>query len=133
MRYALQSIEGVGPSGFVERTPSLGRKSPLDEDELGRIAGVREPLPVRDLLRRLEDELEIGGNLARPRFQGCRPGQAVERVIDLDRPKTLAVIAEQVFADSGVDVFLEEIARRAGVGAATLYRHFPAKTILSAL
>jgi transcriptional regulator GlxA family with amidase domain len=41
--------------------------------------------------------------------------------------------AEQVFADSGVDVFLEEIARRAGVGAATLYRHFPAKTILSAL
>jgi AcrR family transcriptional regulator len=35
--------------------------------------------------------------------------------------------AEQVFADSGVDVFLEEIARRAGVGAATLYRHFPSK------
>src|SRR5206468_958729 len=33
---------------------------------------------------------------ARPRFQDRRLGHAVERVIDLDRPKALAVIAEHL-------------------------------------
>ncbi|HEY1704518.1 MAG TPA: helix-turn-helix domain-containing protein [Trebonia sp.] len=35
--------------------------------------------------------------------------------------------AGEVFAASGVDVSLEGIARHAGVGAATLYRHFASK------
>ncbi|WP_308168095.1 helix-turn-helix domain-containing protein [Nonomuraea sp. NEAU-A123] len=35
--------------------------------------------------------------------------------------------ARAVFADAGPDVPLEEIARRAGVGIRTLYRHFPHK------
>jgi AcrR family transcriptional regulator len=39
--------------------------------------------------------------------------------------------AEQVFMESGADVLLEEIARRAGVGAATLYRHFGSKADLA--
>jgi AcrR family transcriptional regulator len=34
------------------------------------------------------------------------------------------------FRDEGLDVAVDEIARRAGVGVATLYRHFPAKTDL---
>src|SRR3954465_14912735 len=34
------------------------------------------------------------------------------------------------FRDEGLDVGVDEIARRAGVGVATLYRHFPAKTDL---
>ncbi|MCU1489091.1 MAG: regulatory protein TetR [Acidimicrobiaceae bacterium] len=29
------------------------------------------------------------------------------------------------FTDGGTDVSLDDIARRAGVGPATLYRHFP--------
>lgn len=33
--------------------------------------------------------------------------------------------ARAMFADEGVDVSFNEIARRAGVGPATLYRHFP--------
>jgi AcrR family transcriptional regulator len=33
--------------------------------------------------------------------------------------------AKAAFADTGPDVSLEEIARRAGVGIGTLYRHFP--------
>ncbi|MEV6038981.1 helix-turn-helix domain-containing protein [Nonomuraea sp. NPDC052116] len=38
--------------------------------------------------------------------------------------------ARAVFADVGPDAQLEEIARRAGVGARTLYRHFPTKADL---
>ena len=35
--------------------------------------------------------------------------------------------AKTAFADVGPDVSLEEIARRAGVGIGTLYRHFPTR------
>lgn len=35
--------------------------------------------------------------------------------------------AKASFTDSGMDVSLEEIARRAGVGIGTLYRHFPSR------
>jgi len=40
--------------------------------------------------------------------------------------------AREVFAERGVDVPLEEIARRAGVGIATLYRRFPTREALVA-
>ncbi|MGT2468484.1 MAG: TetR/AcrR family transcriptional regulator [Mesorhizobium sp.] len=39
----------------------------------------------------------------------------------------LVEVAAQMFASDGVDVSLEEIARRAGVGIGTLYRHFPTR------
>jgi AcrR family transcriptional regulator len=35
--------------------------------------------------------------------------------------------AKAAFADVGLNVCLEEIARRAGVGIGTLYRHFPSR------
>ena len=35
--------------------------------------------------------------------------------------------AKTAFAETGADVSLEEIARRAGVGIGTLYRHFPTR------
>lgn len=38
--------------------------------------------------------------------------------------------AAGAFGDAGLEVGVDEIARRAGVGVATLYRHFPAKTDL---
>lgn len=38
--------------------------------------------------------------------------------------------AEAAFADEGLGVPVDEIARRAGVGAGTLYRHFPTKEAL---
>lgn len=40
--------------------------------------------------------------------------------------------AGAVFAEHGLDVSLNEIARRAGVGNATLYRHFPTREALVA-
>lgn len=38
--------------------------------------------------------------------------------------------AQEVFAESGPETSLNEIARRAGVGPGTLYRHFPTRTAL---
>ena len=46
-----------------------------------------------------------------------------------NRDKLLRVAAE-AFTDVGVDVPLEEIARRAGVGIGTFYRHFPTREAL---
>jgi AcrR family transcriptional regulator len=40
--------------------------------------------------------------------------------------------AREVFAELGLDAFLDEIARRAGTGNATLYRHFPTRADLVA-
>lgn len=39
----------------------------------------------------------------------------------------LVEVAAQMFASDGVDASLEEIAKRAGVGIGTLYRHFPTR------
>ncbi|KZB81736.1 TetR/AcrR family transcriptional regulator [Amycolatopsis regifaucium] len=46
-----------------------------------------------------------------------------------NRAKVLAA-AEQAFAVDGLAVPLDEIARLAGVGAGTVYRHFPSKEAL---
>ncbi|HUZ19223.1 MAG TPA: helix-turn-helix domain-containing protein [Acidimicrobiales bacterium] len=40
--------------------------------------------------------------------------------------------ATQAFAEHGVDASLEDVARRAGVGIGTLYRHFPTRDSLVA-
>ena len=41
-------------------------------------------------------------------------------------------VAAAAFRDVGLDIGVDELARRSGVGVATLYRHFPAKTDLIA-
>ena len=46
-----------------------------------------------------------------------------------NRARVLAA-AQEAFADEGTSVPLDEIARRAGVGAGTVYRHFPSKESL---
>ena len=40
--------------------------------------------------------------------------------------------AARLFADRGISVPLEEVARSAGVGVATLYRRFPTRADLAA-
>ncbi|MEU7765162.1 helix-turn-helix domain-containing protein [Nocardia sp. NPDC049190] len=46
-----------------------------------------------------------------------------------NRARVLAA-AQRAFAERGVSVSLAEVARRAGVGAGTVYRHFPTKSEL---
>src|SRR5207237_3129565 len=47
---------------------------------------------------------------------------------DAQRNRELLVdAATELFAEAGVDAPAREVARRAGLGVATLYRHFPAR------
>ena len=48
----------------------------------------------------------------------------------LRKREAILTAAVEVFAERGVDVALDEVARRAGVGIATLYRHFPTREAL---
>lgn len=53
-----------------------------------------------------------------------------ERALRADAARNHARIlaaAEEAFAEQGLDCGVAEIARRAGVGAGTLFRHFPTK------
>jgi AcrR family transcriptional regulator len=49
----------------------------------------------------------------------------------LDNQKRILDAARAVFAAEGLNVPMRQIARRAGVGPATLYRHFPTKETLA--
>ncbi|MFC0038434.1 TetR/AcrR family transcriptional regulator [Actinomadura rayongensis] len=58
--------------------------------------------------------------------QSAEPGR--RRRADAQRNYDLLVAAARdVFHDHGVDAPLDDIARRAGVGNATMYRHFPTR------
>jgi AcrR family transcriptional regulator len=48
----------------------------------------------------------------------------------LDNRERILDAARALFSADGLDVPMREIARRAGVGPATLYRHFPTKQML---
>lgn len=43
---------------------------------------------------------------------------------------TLVAVAQAMFAEQGAGASLDEIAKRAGVGPGTLYRHFPSRETL---
>ncbi|MCO5993564.1 TetR/AcrR family transcriptional regulator [Actinoallomurus rhizosphaericola] len=65
----------------------------------------------------------------------AEPGEAVPsgrpRRTDAARnARALLTAARELFDERGPDVALDEVARRAGVGNATLYRHFPTRSEL---
>lgn len=49
----------------------------------------------------------------------------------MDNRERILDAARALFSADGLDVPMREIARRAGVGPATLYRHFPTKQLLA--
>lgn len=54
----------------------------------------------------------------------------MERTLRADAARNRVLIveaAEEAFAERGLDCGVAEVARRAGVGAGTLFRHFPTK------
>src|SRR5580700_2109178 len=66
---------------------------------------------------------------ARPAEQ--RPAEQLRSDARQNRAR-LITAATQAFAEKGADAPLEDIARRAGVGIGTLYRHFPSRLDLQA-
>ncbi|MFE8913230.1 TetR/AcrR family transcriptional regulator [Streptomyces globisporus] len=62
---------------------------------------------------------EAGGASARPK-----------RADAVRNQQTLLAAAAEVFVASGVDAPIREIAKRAGVGMGTIYRHFPTRADL---
>jgi AcrR family transcriptional regulator len=79
-----------------------------------------------------------GGNLDRlPKDEGVNAitGVAPERRVRADAMRNSEKVlkaAMSVFATSGVDASVREIAAKAGVGMGTLYRHFPQRSDLIA-
>jgi AcrR family transcriptional regulator len=57
------------------------------------------------------------------------PGRPLRRDAQRNRDAIIAA-ARQLFCDHGLEAPLEQIARQAGVGIATLYRHFPNRAAL---
>jgi AcrR family transcriptional regulator len=85
---------------------------------------------ARDQARERARELATDGTAE----HGC-PGGHGSRQLRADAARNRAAIvaaAREVFAEQGLEAPLEEIALRAGVGIATLYRRFPAREQLVA-
>src|SRR6516165_12335928 len=60
-----------------------------------------------------------------------RPAEQLRADARQNRARLIAA-ATEAFAERGADAPLEDIARRAGVGIGTLYRHFPTRLDLQA-
>ncbi len=60
----------------------------------------------------------------------AQPSRACEHGLRADAERNrgrLVAAAKEVFAESGLDASMNEVARRAGVGVATLFRRFPTR------
>src|SRR6516165_9680374 len=88
--------------------------------------------------RRNGSQTEYGGHL---RLQGpaCEDGPMTRHpAIEKRKPRADAIrnrervleAAKMVFSQAGPEASLEAVARRAGVGIGTLYRHFPTREAL---
>ncbi len=75
------------------------------------------------------------GDEAEAQGDGLEPRGRVERRVRADAQRNIDVLlqtAMAVFATSGVDAPVREIAEQAGVGVGTVYRHFPTRADLIA-
>ncbi|MCR6485151.1 TetR/AcrR family transcriptional regulator [Amycolatopsis sp. OK19-0408] len=64
-------------------------------------------------------------------MRAVRPSAAVPRRVDARRNREAILRAADEAFSEDADVVLDEVARRAGLGRATVYRHFPDRTALA--
>src|ERR1700744_5284355 len=62
--------------------------------------------------------------------KSSRPVQRKPRTDAQRNHERLLEVAKEAFTRSGADASLDDIAKQAGVGAGTLYRHFPSREAL---
>ena len=62
--------------------------------------------------------------------KSSQPGQRKTRTDAQRNRQRLLEVAKEAFARSGTNTSLDDIAKHAGVGAGTLYRHFPTRDAL---
>ncbi|MEP6798054.1 MAG: TetR/AcrR family transcriptional regulator [Lapillicoccus sp.] len=105
----LGSAEPLEPLASVEPP---GSREPLEPAETLEPPERREPPETRELL----DSLVVTTGAQRPMRADAR--RNVE---------ALLAAAREAFAADGRDASLEDVAKRAGVGIGTLYRHFPTR------
>ena len=75
------------------------------------------------------------GGKPKKQDEGSKPRDGADRPVRADAQRnidTLLQTALAVFATSGVDAPVREIAEKAGVGIGTVYRHFPQRSDLIA-
>ena len=92
-------------------------------------------LNQRQILKRSASDGSL--RIVEHRVQGFDPERpamtAVEKPVRKDVARNRGLLmqsAEELFAERGTEVTLEEIARHAGVGVATAYRHFASKSAI---
>ncbi|QLY29881.1 TetR/AcrR family transcriptional regulator [Nocardia huaxiensis] len=111
------------PPGPAART-SLDARTEVSAAPVGRTRGVAWPEVSA------EPTVPSSRAAAVPPVRVVAPSGASTRA-DARRNRALVLAAAQrAFAEHGTGVSLAEIARRAGVGAGTVHRHFPTKTEL---
>ena len=59
-----------------------------------------------------------------------QPARRKTRADALRNRERILEIAKQAFTRSGANISLDDVARQAGIGAGTLYRHFPTRDVL---
>ena len=113
-----------GTAAPVNRFELYGALAPLVEQN-GAVGLTRQDAPAT-ADSAVPTAAEASTTEAKPAATAARPlrADAVR-----NRAKVLAA-ASEAFAAEGLAVPLDEIARRAGVGAGTVYRHFPTKEAL---
>jgi AcrR family transcriptional regulator len=80
-------------------------------------------------MARLDEAPTAAKSTASPVTGSAAPTRPLRADAQRNRDRLIEV-ATTAFTDSGVDVALEDIARRAEVGIGTLYRHFPTREAL---
>ena len=123
--HAVFVLYGSGPptGGSVQARQEVDAKLPVAEALRDLFSGMlvvirREPPFFKGERRQVEMSAEMSQKARKPRTDSLRNR---ERLIDA---------ATEIFSAGGPQASLEAVARKAGVGIATLYRHFPTREAL---